>query len=160
MGFSVPNGAMYELTDIQVPLAFPNGTTTSVDFTVLSDAGGKPGSPLETITIQGLTTSSLRYTADSVVHPVLSGGNYWLEESISTGDFGVVDWAYTNLQNDSGAVSGMTGPFGPGGWTNADLVVQAAFEMDGVAVPEPTSISLMGAIILGFSIFKRARKTF
>ena len=154
MGFSIPAGSTYELTGIRVPLDFSNGIT-DVDFTIAADASGKPGSPLETLTIHGLTTDTSLYVANSVLQPILSGGDYWLEARISLGDFGFVPWSFSNLENDSGLVSGMSGPFGPGGWSNPAVEVQAAFEIDGIAVPEPAFPNLLGVVVLAISTLRR-----
>jgi hypothetical protein len=122
MGFSVPAGSTFELTDIRVPLDFSNGIT-NLDFTIAaSDATGKPGSPLETMTIQGLTTSTSISVGNSVLHPILSGGSYWLEARVSSSDFGFAGWGFTTLANDSGLVSGLSSPFAPPGWATPLLL--------------------------------------
>jgi hypothetical protein len=161
MGFSVPTGSTFEFTGLEVPLnfspVFSNGIT-NVDFTLAAaDATGRPGTPLETITVDGLTTSNEIYTGNSVLHPILSGGNYWLEAAIASGDFGLAVWNYTNLANDLGPTVGMTAPFGPGGWTFPGPAVQAAFEIDGFAVPEPSALGLMGCFLGVCVLWRRTR---
>src|SRR5580698_8555483 len=47
MGFTVPSGSDFLFTGFVVPFTF-SGTATIVDFTLASDAGGIPGSALET----------------------------------------------------------------------------------------------------------------
>jgi hypothetical protein len=161
MGFSVPTGSTFEFTGFKVPLNFPNGIT-DVDFTLAAaDATGRPGTPLETITINGLTTSPEVYTGNSVLNPILTGGNYWLEAAISSGDFGDAGWNFANAANDLGPTSGMSGPFGPGGWSFPGSAVQAAFEIDGVAVPvpEPSALGWMGCVLGICALWRRTRSS-
>jgi hypothetical protein len=144
MGFAVPTGSTFEFTGFKVPLNFPD-SITDVDFTLASaDATGRPGTPLETITVDGVATGPEVYTGNSVLHPILTSGNYWLEAAITPGDFGSAGWNFANAANDVGLTVGMTGPFGPGGWSFPGDAVQAAFEIDGIAVPEPSALSLIG----------------
>jgi hypothetical protein len=90
---------------------------TNVDFTLAAaDASGKPGTPLETITIDGQTISPMVYAGNSVVHPILTGGSYFLEAAIASGDFGGAGWNFANSANASGTIAGMSSSFAPPGW--------------------------------------------
>jgi hypothetical protein len=104
MGFSVTAGSTFEFTGFEVPLNFSpevsNGIT-NVDFTLAAaDATGRPGTPLETVTDNGVTTSPEVYTGSSVLHPILTSGNYWLKAAIASGDFGGARWNFANAADD------------------------------------------------------------
>ncbi len=138
MGFTVPSESDFLFTQLIVPLTF-SGTTTNVDFTLASDAGGAPGSALETIAFN-LSNGTAVYTGNSILHPTLvAGANYWLEAAISPSDIGTAaDW---NAADGifSGLALGPTAnrnfPFSPNWTVNTDT--QASFEIDGTAIPEP-----------------------
>jgi hypothetical protein len=86
-GFTVPTGSDFLFTGFIVPFTF-SGTTTTVDFTLASDAGGLPGTALETIGVT-LSDGTSLYTGNSSLNPTLIGGDsYWLEAAISSTDLG------------------------------------------------------------------------
>jgi hypothetical protein len=158
MGFSVPAGSTFEFTDFRVPLTFSSGTT-DVNFTIASaDMSGKPSTALETITVSGMTTGSEVYTGDSALHPILTSGNYWLEAAIVPTEFGLAFWntdvPLTSL-TPLGPVATMASPFAPPGW-GFDNQVQSAFEIDGLAVPEPSSVLFL-VCFLGACMYRRFR---
>jgi hypothetical protein len=160
MGFSVPTGSTFEFTGFEVPLNFLSNGTTNVDFTLAAaDSTGRPGTPLETITVDGVTTSPEVYTGNSVIHPILTSGDYWLEAAVASGDFGEAGWNFTNIANDLGPTSGMSGPFGPGGWSFPAPALQAAFEIDGIAVPEPSTLGLIGCVLGICAFWRRTRSS-
>jgi hypothetical protein len=151
MGFTVPSGSDFLFTGFIVPLTF-SGTTTTVDFTLASDSGGKPGSALETIGIN-LSDGTAVYTGNSILDPTLIGGaSYWLEADISPSDKGTnATW---NAADDifSGLALGPTADFNPLFRTwSVSTDTQAAFEIDGIAVPEPRFgwIVLFGCLLAG-----------
>lgn len=151
MGFAVPVGSTFQFTGFSVPLAFPDGLT-DVDFTIASDSNGKPGAALETFTVAGATMDSAVYTENSLLNPILAGGNYWLEAAISPSGFGDVSWNMT-ATGVSGPVAAMSSPFAPPGWSTF-IDTQAAFEIDGIAVPEPAyvAIPLFGLLVFMYRI--------
>jgi hypothetical protein len=159
MGFSVPTGSTFEFTGFKVALNFSNGIT-DFDFTLAAaDPTGGPGTPLETFTVGGLTAGPETYMGNSVLNPILTSGNYWLEAAITPGDFGEAGWNFANTANDLGPTAGMSGPFGPGGWTFPATAVQAAFEIDGIAVPEPSALGLIGCVLGVCALWRRTRSS-
>jgi hypothetical protein len=138
MGFTVPSGSDFLFTGFAVPFTF-SGTAATVDFTLASDASGAPGTPLETIGIN-LSDGTSVYTGNSSLNPILIGGaSYWLEAAISSSDPGN-DAAWNAA---AGIFSGLA--LGPTADKNFPIFgtwevfgdTQAAFAIDGTAVPEP-----------------------
>jgi hypothetical protein len=144
MGFTVPSGQNYQVTGIRVPLAFQSSTT--INFTIASESvTGGPGVSLESIAISGQSSIPAVYEADSVAHSILMGGfTYWLEGAISTSNPNtIVTWnAAANLLSGLalGPVANRNAPFIPN-WA-VTTNTQAAFEIDGIALPEPSTASL------------------
>jgi len=68
MAFTVPAGPNFAFTGFIVPFTF-SGSSTDVDFTLASDAGGSPGAALETIVIS-LSNGTQLYTGASVLQPL------------------------------------------------------------------------------------------
>jgi hypothetical protein len=158
MGFTVPTGSDYLFTGFVVPLTF-SGTATTVDFTLASDSGGVPGSPLETIGID-LSNGTSVYTGNSSLNPeLIAGTSYWLEAAISTSDPGTEGSWNAAAGIFSGLALGPTAdlsfPFGRT-WS-ASSATQAAFEIDGIAaVPEPRYgwIVVLACLLAGASMSK------
>jgi len=156
MAFTIPTGPNFVFTGFVVPMTF-SGSAAEVDFTLASDASGSPGSPIETIDIS-LSNGSELYTGDSVLQPTLiSGATYWLEAAIDPADTG-------NNATWNSPVNVITGLF-PGvvadrnlpmfpNWS-ATTATQAAFEIDGTAVPEPQCAWVVVLLLLGAAISRR-----
>jgi hypothetical protein len=162
MGFTVPAGSDYLFTGFIVPMTF-SGTTTTVDFTLASDAGGAPGSALETIDVT-LSNGTAVYTGDSILDPTLiAGASYWLEAAISPSDLGTDASWNASAGIFSGLALGPTAdrdpPF-PTNWS-VSTGTQAAFEIDGTAVPEPRYgwIVIFGCLLTGTKMFRLFRAT-
>jgi hypothetical protein len=154
MAFTIPAGPNYAFTGFIVPLTF-SGSATGVDFTLASDAGGSPGSPLETIAIS-LSDGSALYMGTSVLQPTLiAGATYWLEAAIDPANVGNnATWnSPVNILNAglfSGSVADRNPPMFPN-WS-VTTATQAAFEIDGTpAVAEPHFASVVALLL--FSAF-------
>jgi hypothetical protein len=159
MGFTVPTGTDFLFTGFVVPMTFA-GTTTTVDFTLASDASGAPGSPLETIGIV-LSNGTEVYAGTSSLEPTLIGGeSYWLEAKISPSDSGTDATWNAAAGILSGLALGPTAdlhtPLSPN-WS-VETGTQAAFEIDGTAIPEPRYgwIVVFGCLFAGqgFKLFR------
>ena len=160
MGFSVPAGPDFVFTGFVVPMTF-SGSTASVDFTLASDSSGAPGSSLETIEIT-LSNGTATYTGDSVLNPTLdAGSSYWLEAAVSHADPGT--YAYWNLPVSSlsgvgvGPTADRDPPFLPNWFALSQT--QAAFEIDGTAVPEPhySWAVVIGCLLVGVTKLRKSR---
>jgi hypothetical protein len=162
MSFTVPNGSNFLFTGFDVPLTFA-GTTTTVDFTLASDAGGAPGVALETIGI-ALSNGTAIYSGSSSLHPdLIAGTSYWLEAAIPLSFVGTeADWNAA-----SGLFSGMA--LGPVAFRSPPLPLnwqvttnsQAAFEIDGTAGPEPRYawVMVFGCLLAGRRAFRLYRSS-
>lgn len=159
MGFTVPSGTDFLFTGFVVPMTFA-GTTTTVDFTLATDAGGAPGTALETVGIV-LSNGTAVYAGTSSLEPTLIGGdNYWLEAEISPSDLGT-DASWNTADGIfSGLALGPTADRDPPLPTNwfVETTTQAAFEIDGTAIPEPRYgwIVVLGCLFAGqgFKLFR------
>jgi hypothetical protein len=163
MGFTVPAGSDFQLTDLQAPLTFPNGAT-AVDFTLASaKADFTPGPPIETISISGSSNTPAVYAGSSLTQPVLlAGGAYWLEAAISPSRPNTeADWnlaaPYFSGLNLGPVGFRAVGPLDHGwGLYNG---TQGAFELDGVALPEPSTGStflVLGVLLSTGRLFRRS----
>ena len=152
MGFTIPSGADYHFTGFEVPLAFPQGATT-VNFTIASaGSAGAPGAALETLSISGSSSVTAVYTGSSILEPILLGGQaYWLEAAISSSDPNTA----ATWNAAAGILSGMSqGPVGSrnvafpplGHDWSVTTGTQAAFEIDGIALPEPATGSTFAVL--------------
>lgn len=165
MGFTVPAGSDFQLTDLRAALAFPTGAST-VDFTLTSaKADFTPGTPIETISISGSSNTAALYAGSSLIQPVLLAGRaYWLDAAVSPSRPNTeADW---NLAAPSGLNLGpvgfrAVGPFDHN-WS-LSIHTQGAFELDGVALPEPSTGStflVLGVLLSIGRLFRRSQTRF
>lgn len=137
------------LTEVGLDVYSAGNPEGSAVVSLMTNNGGLPGSVLE----QWIVTpgGDSVYTLASVLNPLLtSGGDYWLAASNTLGSGGVIGWDATTTSD--------TGPYADmktGSWAVYDATAdQGAFEIlaDTVnhAVPEPSSLVLLGAGIAGF----------
>ena len=162
----------FNLTQVDVAIYSGYSPTNTYGFTLSldQDSGGVPGATIETWT--GLTAFSPSVGTSTVVQtvfavgtvPLLAGNQYWIVASpaaSTTFDF----WADTNslLPSTGGrmAVCGGNSNGGNGGsacpsWrvdnlSNNDI----AFDVQGTATPEPSTLFLTGASVLGAIIMRK-----
>jgi|SRR5271165_4115345 len=157
MGFTMGSSS-YALTDAELRLGLIDPSSTAPLLQLWSNASGKPGTSLLTFTNPSLSTSPHTYTfAPSTAFTLQSNTTYWLDltSSSTTGAFFL--WLGSNP-----AVT----PTGSGatffGTTNANGVLDS-FQVDGILVPEPSTLFIVAATAplsgLGFWCFKRRRRT-
>src|SRR5579871_4960627 len=160
MQFTVPAGPSYVLTGIQVPLAFISGQATAL-FSIENDAGGKPGAVLDTFTFTGSSSTPAILIGVSALNPLLAGGGqYWLAAQMNPGIVATSKWfASASLLSGQalGPVASRSVPFPSSQWSVATNT-QAAFEVDGNAVPEPSSLLLVTTAVL-IAAARRCRQT-
>lgn len=160
--FTIQGHGSYFFTAAQAPLALDHLNTgpNSVDFLLLSNASGTPGSTLESITVNNTLPSSpfvtkdnpALITASSTLHPKLKAGTqYWLV--VDADGATEIDWN----QNGMGQTGHNLARSGPGGvdangvWTPASGG-DIAFQIRGVAVPEAsTLLSFGGMLVFGLA---------
>jgi hypothetical protein len=162
MAFTVPSGSDFVFTGFVVPLTL-SGTTATVEFTLASNVDGEPGAALETIPIT-VSDGTAVYTGSSILGPTLiADTTYWLEGAISLSDLRTegtfVDWnaaANTFSGLASGPTADRTIPFEPEWSTFTNT--QAAFKIDGIAIPEPRYgwVLGLGCLLAGKRVFNCA----
>lgn len=149
-------GTNYTFTSAELALSLAHGTS-SLDISLTADAGGLPGDVIETMSVSVLNSQPALVTANSSLLPTLTAGStYWITavargdlsavwmfaESLGMPIFGTVGFSYNS--GDSWSTSSTTPPKDP--LTSNE---EAAIRVNGAAVPEPNSLTLLGLCSLG-----------
>src|SRR5271165_365111 len=154
MGFTMGSSS-YALTDAKLVLELTDPSSNAPLLQLQNNVSGAPGRSLLTFTNPSLSAGTATYTfAPSTAFTLQSNTTYWLDltSSSTTGAFFL--WVGSNP-----AVT----PTGSGatyfGTTNGVL---DSFQVDGVIVPEPSTLFIVVATAplsgLGFWCFKRRRR--
>ncbi|MBV8130878.1 MAG: PEP-CTERM sorting domain-containing protein [Planctomycetaceae bacterium] len=154
MGFTMGSSS-YALTDAKLVLALTDPSSNAPLLQLQNNVSGAPGTSLLTFTNPSLSAGTATYTfAPSTAFTLQSNTTYWLDLTSSNANGGPFFW----LGNNPGST-----PTGSGatffGTTNGVL---NSFQVDGVLVPEPSTLFIVVATAplsgLGFWCFKRRRR--
>jgi hypothetical protein len=148
--FTVPAGTSYTLTHLQLAAFHYPGNGGTATFTIKLDSAGVPGSALVTFntsTIEAFTEATAGLTLTPAGSPLLAGDQkYWIVGQ-STSD--QVNWVHAfNKFGETAGGDGTTWQVGQG--SNVP-----AFAVLGVAVPEPSTLTLL-VIVLGAMFVPRS----
>jgi LPXTG-motif cell wall-anchored protein len=131
-----------------------NFGANEIDLRLYTDAGGQPGTVLDTIHASGQMPrfgqfgSGHLVTFDSATHPLLrAGGTYWLLP-FASGD----TWAAWNMNNQGrSSLFALSNEGEPTSWEVFPNVIQGAFEVNGTPspAPEPSGLALAGVGLAG-----------
>jgi hypothetical protein len=168
--FQISSGS-YTLSSVSLAMGYTQGTN-NLAIRIVADSGGQPTGPLlETIVSHptGITGQSQVVTYPSSLDPVMIGGSsYWLV--LEPADLNLVD------ASSNGAYNWFTGwnvPLGATGYHEFNFSSQdwyawqvspnnwlPAFRIEGFAVPEPSSFSLLlfGVALFGLQWGKRRER--
>ncbi|MGH9444403.1 MAG: choice-of-anchor R domain-containing protein [Terriglobia bacterium] len=154
-------GATADLTDAILALGHDIGSNDAITVDLESDGSdGLPGAILATLTQQGAIPSAGSpglVTFDcSASCPLLNDGTtYWLVAA-ETNPSTYQSWFFST-NSDTGAYAGNSSASATGPWSAATTTSDAAFEIDGTpaAAPEPSSVVLLGVVLLGFLVVGR-----
>jgi hypothetical protein len=154
-------GTNYTFTSAELAMWLVGGTSL-LEISLTADASGVPGDLIETMSVSLPVGDPALVTATSTLNPsLMARSTYWIA-AVASGDlssvwkwagspgvhpFGTVGYSYDGHSYDDGASwsTSSTPPSLPPLTTNEE----AAFRVNGAAVPEPTSLTLLGLGSLG-----------
>ena len=153
MGFTMDAGDYY-LTDVTMRLNITTLAAVPV-VEIFTDAGGVPGASLATLlnpTIDTLGIADYSFAPSSLF--TLSGGtSYWVVASAAD-DINTYDWkASSPSQTPVGIATHIGATFGAYPPSNSSSIL-VSYEINGRAVPVPSSLALLG---LGGLTLRRRR---
>ena len=152
VGDSFTTATDVRFADAQLAMFSVGGTSTNVYLE--TDAAGLPGTILDTLVEQSPIGSPAGIvTFDCQSCPLLSAGStYW----IVAGDSSVTTaWNWNDVNDMSGNAINENGSI-TGPWNFPNPETRGAFEVDG-SVPEPSSITLLAAVVLALSLVLRRK---
>jgi len=151
VGKSFTPSANFDLTQVLLPLESTAGTN-GVDVFLENSHSGLPGTILESWSVTGLSsTPKLEDLSASSLQPLSGGMTYWIVVAPLAPDTSA-GWMF----NDTGDSSEFA--FNEGsGWNvfNGGGGGSPALEVTGTAVPEPSTLLLIGAGLLAFAPLTR-----
>ena len=145
--FQVAGSSPVAFGSAQLALEYHSGTN-AVDVMLMSDAGGLPGSSLETIHLTNIPTGPSLVTAISPAHTLLTPGtDYWLAAVASNDSY--FSWMMNNQGQANDLAYRLDHGSGPLAWQSAGPGnPDVAFSISPTAVPAPSSLGLLGVGML------------
>jgi hypothetical protein len=133
--------ASWVLTAIDFAAGYDHGPN---QLDVYLTSGAVPGAPIESFSFTNLTGVASVFTATSVAQPtLLAGTTYWVvlaaNDPVNSGFF----WSF-NVTGVHGVSLNLAG----GPWQSLPSALTTAFDVQGTAIPEPATFSLLGASVL------------
>jgi hypothetical protein len=136
---------------------FPSNGPNEVDVSLVSDAGGLPGSTIESWQLTDLpstTFPSSLVTISSVLDPILlPGTQYWVVATAGPDTYDV--WTFT-LAGSSFSPLAVDDTLNgvDSGWELNSSGRQGALAISGDAVPEPSTLALTALALLSLTVFR------
>jgi len=149
--------ATFTLTQIDVAASYLSGPN-QITVELLSNAGGTPGSVIESWTLTGLPQAfNGSFTPEALTAApgitLMEGTTYWLE--LLTSDGTVALWNYSpNITGTTDVLGNVTGP----SWVADSNQYVPAYDVQGTtAAPEPSALPMLsaGIILLGLVVARR-----
>jgi hypothetical protein len=148
------------LTDVELALVQDIGSSP-VNVFIESDSGGTPGSILASLSQVGSFTSTttpalVDFTCSTCIG-LVSGTEYFVVAQQSNQSTDESAWQY----NSTGGVGTISYDFtgsNIGPWLSTSSLTLPAFEVNGTAVPEPSSMILLAGVLGGMIVVSRRRR--
>ena len=157
--FTVATDQDYMLEDVQIKLIAP--PTSGLFARIYSNSGSNPGTLLEQLSLGSFNPTSSLLAFASTGLDLTAGATYWVvvggdptgatgwDTTFSTNQTSVGNWSIGNnnrLSFNSGA-----------SWGTYGGVEQMAIDATPAAVPEPTTLALLGLGAVGMRLTRRRR---
>jgi PEP-CTERM motif len=147
------------LTDVELALVQDIGSS-AVNVFIESDSGGTPGSILASLTQVGSFTSTttpalVDFTCSTCIG-LVSGTEYFVVAQQSNQSTDESAWQY-NSTGGTGTISYDFTGSNTGPWLSTGGLTLPAFQVNGAAVPEPSSIALLAVALGGMIVASRRR---
>jgi hypothetical protein len=153
--------AMLDQISVGVTI-FREPTVNALTITLHEESvSGGPGAALESFLVigaMGTGADPMRVSAFSLLHPSLvAGAPYWISAAVTQP---LTDSAAWGTGLGSGAGLQAFRPFGATSWTvGSSGPDRVAFQVQGIVVPEPSSIVLLGScLLIAFAARKRRNR--
>jgi len=141
-------GTDYTFTSAELAMWLVGGTS-SLEISLTADASGVPGDVIETMSVNLPGGDPALVTATSTLNPsLMAGSTYWIA-AVASGDLSSV-WKFAGSPGGNNPIGTVGFSYDGGSSWSTSTGEEAAFRVNGDAIPEPTTLTLLGLGSLGY----------